>query len=73
MYRRDLRYALTQPCASTSHAFTVVQSDYGHRVRRCKLSFPCVLNDVYVSVNCIMANELIFSPEQRIFIMISIC
>ena len=32
------------------------------------LSFPCVLKDVCISVNCIMANQLIFSTEQRVFI-----
>ena len=32
------------------------------------LGFPCVLNDVCISVNCIMANQLIFSTEQRVFI-----
>ena len=37
-------------------------------VRRFSLGFPCVLNDVYISVNYIMANQLIFSTEQRVFI-----
>ena len=51
---------------STSRAFTV--TDCGRRVRRCSLGFPCVLNDVCISVNCIMANQLIFSTEPRVFI-----
>ena len=58
MYTRDL-YVLTQPHASTSQCW----SDYGRRMRKWKLDFPCVLNDVCVRVNCIMANELIFSTE----------
>ena len=44
------------------------QSDYGRRVRRCSLGLPCVLNDVCISVNCIMANQLIFSTKQHVFI-----
>ena len=44
------------------------QSDFGCQVRRCSLGFPCVLNDVCISVNCIMANQLIFSTEQCLFI-----
>ena len=47
--------------ASTSRAFTVA-------VRRRSLDFPCVLKDVHISVNCIMANQLMFSTEHPAFI-----
>ena len=66
METQNLRYALTQPYASTFRAFTM--TDCGRRVRRCSLGFPCVLNDMCISVNCIVANQLIFYTEQCVFI-----
>ena len=37
-------------------------------MRRWSLGSPCVFNDVYISVNRIMTNRLIFSTEERVFI-----
>ena len=71
METRDLRCALTQPYASTSRAFTVAVRLWSPSekmlVTACSV-FLVLLNDVYIRVNCIMVNQLIFSTEQRVFI-----
>ena len=67
METRDLKCALTQPYASTFRAFPVVVSLKSHSEKDLA-RFSCVLNDVCISVNCITANQLIFSTEQRVFI-----
>ena len=50
------------------HAHLRWQSDCDRHVSRRSLGFPCVLNDVCINVNCIMANQLMFSTKKRIFI-----
>ena len=64
MDTRDLRCSLTQPYTSTFRAFTAAVRLWspGEKV------VACVLNDVCISVNCIMANQLMFSIEQHVFI-----
>ena len=61
MYTQDLKHALTQPYTSTSCAFTVIVG----------LWLPCekvnALFSLCISVNCIMANQLMFSTEQGVF------
>ena len=60
MEARELKCALTQPYWSTFYALTLVVSLYLRRVRSFSLARHCVLNDLCISVNCIMANQLIF-------------
>ena len=64
MYTLDLRCVLTQPFASTSRAFTVVVCLWSPREKVQARFSLCIER----SVNCIMANQLIFSIEQHVFI-----
>ena len=63
----ELRCALTQPYESTFHAFTVAVRLWSPSEKVLTQFSLCIERSVY-KCDCIMANQLIFYTEQRVFI-----